>query len=279
MRNTIIALALGLLACHAASGGPPAVSLASLLAEMIDRDAIARLPSPWYTCAQASSYDRRSISPDDAEGWFANHDVGQFIRVEERDGRREFVMMDAQGPGAIVRVWSANPKGTLRVYLDGRDTPALEAPMDALLGGTWSPGPFVLGPPLAATRARGWNLYLPIPYASRCVVTSDADGFYYQVNYRTYEPGTQVEPFTMDALLAQADAVARVQRALAEPMRAFSPRGLRGETVISPGQTVPFDLTAGPACVYEFSVLIDADDIAEALRTLVLTGDFDGTRT
>lgn len=277
-RRVMVGL-LSVLASASASAAAPPVSLGSLLGEMVDREAIARLPNPWYTCAQASSYDRRSVSPEDAEGWFANHDASQFIRVEERDGRREYVMMDAEGPGAIVRIWSANPKGTVRIYLDGQATPALEAPMDALLGGAWSPGPFVLTPPLAATRARGWNLYLPIPYASRCIVTSDADGFYYQVNYRTYEPGTAVEPFSMDTLWAQADAVARVQRSLDAPMRGFGPRGIRGDTIVAPGQTIPFDLTAGPACVFEFFVQVDADDLAAALRTLVLEGEFDGART
>jgi len=45
------------------------------------------------------------------------------------------VMMDAAGPGAVVRVWSANPKGTLWFYLDGQETPTIEAPLGDLLGG------------------------------------------------------------------------------------------------------------------------------------------------
>ncbi|MCL4741694.1 MAG: DUF2961 domain-containing protein [Phycisphaerales bacterium] len=277
-RRVMVGL-LSVLASVSASAAPPPVSLGSLLSEMVDRGAIARLPDPWYTCAQASSYDRRSVSPEDSEGWFANHDASQFIRVEERDGRREYVMMDAEGPGAIVRIWSANPKGTLRIYLDGQATPALEAPMDTLLGGAWSPGPFVLTPPLAATRARGWNLYLPIPYASRCIVTSDADGFYYQVNYRTYEPGTAVEPFSMDTLRAQADAVARVQRSLADPSAPYRAQASRGQSDLRPGRTLTVDLSAGPAAVHELSITLDADDLAHALRTLVLEAEFDGTRT
>ena len=28
-------------------------------------------------------------------------------------------MMKAEGPGALVRIWSANPVGTLRIYVDG----------------------------------------------------------------------------------------------------------------------------------------------------------------
>ena len=63
-------------------------------------------------------------------------------------------MMDAEGPGAVVRIWSANPAGTLRVYLDHAVEPVLEVPMTEVLGGTF-PG---LPKPLAGERSRGWNL-------------------------------------------------------------------------------------------------------------------------
>jgi len=92
---------------------PPArVTLDSLLAEMTDLVGMAEFPEPPYTCRQVSSYDRASKSP--SQDWFANADAGQFIRVEKAAGRDEFVMMDAEGPGAIVRIWSANPTGTIR---------------------------------------------------------------------------------------------------------------------------------------------------------------------
>ena len=65
-----------------------------------------------------SSYDRRSRI--DASGqrvdWDANNDREQFIR-EEADGWQ--VMAEMEGPGAITRVWSANPQGVIRVILDG----------------------------------------------------------------------------------------------------------------------------------------------------------------
>ena len=81
------------------------VNLASLLDEMINRDNLARFPAPAYTCRQASSYDRGTVAPD-KPGWFANADRSQFVRVEEKDGRKEFVLMDQDGPGAIVRFWA-----------------------------------------------------------------------------------------------------------------------------------------------------------------------------
>jgi len=155
------------------------VSLTSLLAELTDRTALARWPVPGYTCSQASSYDRAAKSPE--ENWFANGDVNQFLRRETVGDRTEFVMMDVAGPGAIVRLWSANPPdATLRIYLDGDPSPVLAESFQKLLNGS---GP--VGRPLSEVCARGWNLYLPMPYASHCKVTCDQPGFYYQINYRT----------------------------------------------------------------------------------------------
>jgi len=70
-------------------------------------------------------------------------------------------MMDAAGPGAIVRIWSANPAGTLRIYLDGAEQPVIESPMSEVLGGKLPGWPR----PISGEYSKGWNLYFPIPYA------------------------------------------------------------------------------------------------------------------
>ena len=58
-----------------------------------------------------SSWDRNSKTH-----WGANGDAGQYLRVEPNG---EAVMMDIDGPGVIYRIWSANPMGKIRIYLDG----------------------------------------------------------------------------------------------------------------------------------------------------------------
>lgn len=67
------------------------ISFKSLLEEIISYDAIARWPQPGFVLKQASSYDRRSVSPN-KPGWFANTDQAQFIRTEENGSRKENVM-------------------------------------------------------------------------------------------------------------------------------------------------------------------------------------------
>src|ERR1044072_9980824 len=91
------------------------ITLPSLLNEMTDFNTIVKFPSPAYTLKQASSYDRRSVSPD-KPGWFANTDQAQFIRTEIKESHKEYVMFDADGPGAIVRFWltTAQKAGKMR---------------------------------------------------------------------------------------------------------------------------------------------------------------------
>ncbi len=93
------------------------VNFTNLLYELTDLPLLAETPAYQFTYAQASSYDRRSTNPYDKTktNWFANGDIGQFVRIENRNGTNEYVMMDAAGPGAIVRrlgnsgVLSTNP--------------------------------------------------------------------------------------------------------------------------------------------------------------------------
>ena len=239
------------------------ITTSSLLDEMVDLVAMAEFPEPPYSCKQFSSYDRASKSPD--QNWFANDDRGQFLRVEQRNGRQEHVMMDVAGPGAIVRIWSANPTGTLRIYLDGAETPALEAPMDHLLGGKL-PG---IPTPIAGERSRGWNSYFPIPYAKHCQVTCDQGGFYYHVNYRTYQPGTAVETFRTGQLELLAPKIYGIAAKLAWPRRAGQANDLClvAERVfyLHPGEE-GLIRRDGPASIAGFEVRVKAQHQAGALR-------------
>jgi D-arabinan exo alpha-(1,3)/(1,5)-arabinofuranosidase (non-reducing end) len=255
----------------------PQVTYESLLNEMIDPSAIARWPSPEYRCVQASSYDRAAKAPDD--DWFANSDHGQFLRSETNGDRTEWVMMDAAGPGAVVRIWSANPwdGGTLRVYLDESASPVIETPMEDILGGTWH-----VGAPLSAVRSRGWNLYLPIPYARQCKITADKRDFYYQINYRTYLNPVDVETFSMEIFRRGRNALRKTIAALQSVgLQAQSSRITEIERTarLAPNATMELELPSGSNAVQEFSVRLTADDLDSATRQLVVRGTFDGHET
>jgi len=251
----------------------------SLLDDMTDLARLTRLPDPAYTTKQFSSYDRKSKTPDDHDGWFANGDRGQYLRVEQIEGRNEFVMMDAKGPGAIVRIWSANPEGTLRVYIDGNPKPALKSNIKKLLGGDY-PG---LPKPFAGVRAKGWNLYFPIPYARHCKVTSDKGNFYYHVNYRTYVAGTEVKSFIPDDLKQLKGKIQNIAGKLSSPRAGVYLPADRKKTpfdvTLATGDAKTLSQLKGPLTICGFLVHLDAKDLETAGRGVVLSMSFDGEDT
>ncbi|MHC4521321.1 MAG: glycoside hydrolase family 172 protein, partial [Planctomycetota bacterium] len=294
----LAALGMGVAMSGSAAGTESeTVTLKSLLEEMVDRDRIARLPSPAYTCKQASSYDRNSTEPG-SPTWWANADRSYFVRVEENQGRKEHVLMDVDGPGAVVRFWATwhGPgggefsNGTMRVYLDGEAEPVIEGPMaDLISGGA------LVGEPLShsvspetAYRHRGHNLYLPIPYAKHCKITYETDvlmdlgarkgeALYYQINYRTYEPETSVESFST-AVLKEADPIlGRVQKMLKDnerPTPGYAVEGkLEGRVLPFQGRTLTIK---GEKAIRIMQFQLKADDLAQALRSTVIKISFDG---
>ena len=148
--NSATTLSFALLLLFAApTAAADEISMASLLEQMVDREVLASMPEPPYKANMWSSYDRKSQinDPQDGlyvekngrdwgKGWFANYDFQQFIRIEDRDGRQEYVLMEDDGPGALVRWWMVRyNRGTIRVYLDGRDDPAIEMDSLEMVGG------------------------------------------------------------------------------------------------------------------------------------------------
>ena len=261
--------------------GGKAVSTATLLTEMTDLRGMAEFPNPPYTCKQFSSYDRASESPEQGEAWFANNDAGQFLRTEQHDGREEYVMMDADGPGAIVRIWSANPKGTLRVYLDHSETPVLEEPTADMLDGKVASIPA----PIACECSRGHNCYLPIPYVKHCKVTCDEAGFYYHVNYRTYPRWTELTSFKLEDLTELAPQIEQIAERLAKPRESDVepiPWLAGGAAIaVNAGESVwPVEIGgSGSGALTGLRVKVDGHDVTQSLRNVLLLIEFDGEQT
>jgi len=272
------------------------VTLESLLSEMTDRQAVTHLPDPAYTLKQFSSYDRESTTSGE-DGWWANRDYTHFIREEENQGRREFVMFDAQGPGAVVRWWSTfagegAADGTVRIYIDNQEEPVFEGNILDLLSGD-----MLASEPLAASvspetdyKQRGHNLYLPLPYNEHCKITYECDAvqidadtrkpsIYYNIGYRTYEDDVQVESISPAVLEQNRDKIQAVGQQLLE---AFSgqPRKMMEESqTLEPGESMTFTLEETGKAISFLSAHIESDDRHQALRSTVLSIAFDGEET
>lgn len=259
----------------ATSQAEQAVTTQSLLREMTDLNRLAEFPSPAYTTKQFSSHDPKSKSPVDHDAWFANDDFDHWLRTEENGGRTERVMMESNGPGAVVRIWSANPAGTMRVYLDGARTPAIEANMEALLGGKLPGFPA----PIAGLRAKGYNLYLPIPYVRSCKITTDAKGFYYNIDYRTYGRGTEVTSFKAEDVMALAAEITQQAERLAKPMMPASKVEQLVEVRLAPGEKKLLGKFAGPLAINQFRIKLGAARSDAALRGTIIRMTFDDETT
>ena len=258
------------------------VTFESLVSEMVDRDALARWPSPEYQQRQASSYNRRSVAPD-KPGWFADQDGVGFIRTEKREGKTEWVLMEHDGPGCITRIWTPffyynfneRTGPNIRVYLDGAEKPVIDCSLIELVQAKQ-----FVGEPFSAHTARAGDLYLPIPYAKSCIITMRQKPFYNIINYRSYPTGTTVETFTKQVFKDATAKLAEVGKQLLKPSLSSEKNTKTLSQTIKPNGTMDIPLPEGSAAIryLEFQ-LTPEDDAAGYLRSTILSGSFDGEQT
>lgn len=315
-RQIILALCMSCIVSFA--DAQESITMETLLKEMTDRGSLAEWPSAAYTCKQASSYSRdsktKSTINEDAQyktgnfgdenaprdwgqGWFENHDFDQYIRTEMNNGRKEDVMFEDEGAGAITRFWATygelatNYGGIYRVYIDGNPNPVIEmhnlnfAGKDGLIG-----KPFSFFAPEEAENPmwRGRNLILPIPYAKGCKITYDGAqkyshidgwrGHYYQINYRTYEAGIEVESFTKETLAKYKDQIEIYGKALMEDLNLSDEKITKEDVTLKPGKSLTLNIKGQKAINY-LKTQLEAANQEQALRSTVLKIEFDGHPT
>lgn len=222
-----------------------------------------------FTQRQSSSYSRTSKTPGNEE-WLANDDYGHYLRQEGK----EYVMADLTGPGAVVRIWSANPMGTLRMYFDGESSPRVKVPMRDWVQQIQTQNSTLKD--FAFWADRGWNVYVPFLYSKSLKITMEPGekenpkGLYYHVGYRTYEtPGLDVKTFEASDLMANYQA--------SEP----SGVPITNSTTLKPGiktTTVSFN---GPGKISDIHLNWNygAKDFHQTLRSIWVTATFDGEQT
>ncbi|MDF7799035.1 DUF2961 domain-containing protein [Pontiellaceae bacterium B1224] len=271
---------------NAPAGGP--VSIESLLNEMTDRDSVARYPEQNFRLKQQSSYNRASKTPDEPKGWFTNMDFNtkgdkrhNYIRREEKDGKTEWVLMDHEGPAAIVRTWmpwhnqhNGGSDITMRIYLDGADEPAIEGNMLGMFDGTG-----LVPYPFAHPSLRSAVNFFPIPYAKSCKVTTDRMPFFFQFTFREYDEGTPVKTFTMADFEAAKALTETTGKMLLNPAATGAGSPQRFSATLSAQEEKEIALPAGTAAVRELSVKLGSYDDPNVMRQVILKMEFDGKET
>ncbi len=290
----------------AGKGGREAVTFESLLAELGDRDRLAVFPEGAWTQHQASSHDPRNATGFSRFGrpWgYANVDFGNYLRRESTEGREEWVLLEEPGPGALTRWWAVGidddllAKGRFRVYVDGSETPVLEATALDLVGRDASG----FGPSLNfGTPERGGNLYAPIPYRSGIKVTWDGptthggkdvagrdpalghsadSALWYNLNFRRFESDAEVASFTRSTAAEAGEALERANRHLSRPaVTDAAPEPLSAEERLEAGGVIRHRLE-GPAAIRRLRVSVFGEDPVAAIHGATLVLIFDGQET
>ncbi len=281
------------------------ITFGSLLGELTNRESLSKLPLGEWTQHQASSYERLSVTPEDPEGWYANHDWNHFVRTEINSRRTEQVMLDVAGPGVITRIWNAgNPslKAALRFYIDGDTIPAWEADHSgALLGENEA-----IGYPLSALSVNeemrkskkssklGHNLYAPIPFAKHIKITYEApterpepaQGMFYNINYRLYHGNQALESLSKSTTSNYAKTLKNTNIQLNEYMKQ-APQAVKvsGEKYtqkksfsLQKGEAGAIDLN-GEAAIRRILLSVKAGDLNQAMKDLQIQLSFDGKTT
>ena len=285
-KNLVIRFGVAALIGHVVSAQEP-VSMGSLLREMIDRDSVARFPENNFRLKQQSSYNRASKTPEEPEGWFTNKDLNNnpddrnFIRIEENDGKQEWVLMDHAGPGAIVRSWmplrNAKKPGsdiTMRIYLDGSDEPALEGNMLGMFDGSG-----VIPYPFAHPSLRSAVNFFPIPYAKSCKVTVDQRPFFYIFTFREYDHGTPIKTFTMEDFVSAKALTKKTGVTLLNPTVHEVEESRHFSATLGSQEEQALELPTGEASVRELTVKLGSYEDPDVMRQMVLKMEFDGKET
>lgn len=267
------------------------------LRELVDRDTLARTPAHDYSTRMWSSYERTAVEKD-KPGWFGNADYNQFVRIDTIGDEKQYVLMDAAGPGVITRFWvttaEAGHEGFLNIYLDGETEPSYTMPVLELISGGK-----LGGAPLSINCVKGHNLYLPISYAKHCKVTYTNPKmppqntavscpwgpavFYYNFETRTYTDDTTVKTLTPAELAKQGLALAEVNRALTGAETGILTQPNLSSAQVTSQALVPNASTrisfSGSQAVRTLRVKIAAKDLEQALRSTVISMTFDGEQT
>jgi len=271
-----------------------AITTGSLYQEMVDLAALAEFPDPYYKTVQFSSYDRRSNLPE-GPNWFANSDgfggepipgFEAVLREPGADSIGEYLMAEVEGPGAMVRLWTARIDGDIKLYLDGSSEPLFDGtaddffrrPLDAFEEAS-DLDPEMVG----RTLIQRDGIYAPIPFADGLKLTwtgNLAHTHFYQVEVRQYEAGTRVETFQPQDLRTYRADIDAAMAVLADPDGASDSQAEQEPepiaVTLAPGESVDALMVEGPGALQRLELRVEAANTTDALRQTVLLVHADG---
>ncbi len=276
------------------------VTTSTLLDEMISFDRLTKMPQPFYHTYQVSSYDRRANTPG-GPGWFENSDgfgnepipaVLKVLRKADKSGVGTYLLAEQNGPGAIVRCWTAarhrtwyGCNGTIRMYLDGAEKPVFDGSardflIDLYSGIAKQHGINPKG--LSKGYTQRDSCYCPIGFAKSCRIEWTGKlgrTHFYHIELRRYDKDAVVETFQPKQLDTLRAEIKKVGAVLADPSTRPQPKGqtLDIATKLASSQSAQLlEIKDRAGKVNELRLKLSAKDMDLALRQTVLKIIFDG---
>lgn len=268
------------------------VTTGTLIEELTDLRKLAEFPVPEFRSVQYSSYDRSSVSPD-KPGWFANSDgfggepVPGFLEVVKKpdsQGIGEYLICDVKGPGAIVRLWTAQIAGDLTVWLDQQKDPLYMGPAEPFFLHTYEA--------LLKEKARPeWTgsinqnmaSYYPIPFAKGCRMVWKGDLsklHFYHVQLRLFNSDARVKTFVINDIRENEKKLNHAAAVLAEPFKYLDTILFDAayETIwLKPGEKKILKSVTGSSAIKRIAVFVSAQNMDKALRQTIMEIRFDGS--
>jgi len=258
------------------------ITTGSLFKEMVGMSRLAQFPEPMFRTIQFSSYDHRSLVPGAAD-WFANSDgfggepipnFEQIIREPGEDGIGEYLIADVQGPGAIVRLWTAAINGQIKLSLDNQIDPLYDGPAQDFFQNTYDSFPEIANlerERLEKTVYQRDASYAPIPFAKRMRLVwigNLKEIHFYQVGVRLYPEDTAVQSFSAQDLLTYKDSMNKVINALSNPDESLEQISSESPVIfaasLQPDEEKEILSLEGPKAIEKLVIRLRAEDLDRA---------------
>ncbi len=269
--------------CCAQAADRSQVSLRTLLEEMSDLETLARLPQIPCSTVQFSSFDRRSTGVESAD-WLSNADgfgnepipgFQKVLREPVEDTPGLYLVAEVEGPGAIVRGWSAGMDGVMTVRLDGDEKPLFQGQGYDFLARRSKQ--FLEQAELWLETEDAFNQqdadYFPVPFAKSLRVTWEGrivELHFYHLEVRRYAPDIRVKSFApeRDVMACEKELRAAIEH-LTQPRTSVGFVEHEFKLEVAPGERQSWSpQITGPAAVSElsFTVAKPADELLRGVR-------------
>lgn len=263
------------------------VTTGSLFEEMIDMTNLSYFPDPVYRNVQYSSYDHRSQIPAGPD-WFAYNDgfggepIPNFEKVlksSDENGIGEYLIADVDGPGAIVRLWTAWIKGTIKMYIDGSNKPVYDGSAREFFQNTFDQYREMKKIDTERFKKTIYQQdasYTPIPFAKhlRLIwIGKIKEIHFYQVQVRLYDKSTTVESFSRADIAKYRKTIDNVSQVLSnqdENIKADSKQNNPFKATIAPSERKKILRVEGSQALKILTLRLQANNIDKALRQTVL---------